>query len=343
MVKSYINSSIDTDSNIMMKKIAIVHDSLLHIGGAEIVLFALVKRYPLADVYIPLALKEFLPLIKNSGKIETSFLSRLPFIKKYASFLKPFLVFYWESLNLKNYDLIISSSHSFSAKSVNRGKNAQHVSYIHTPPKYLYREFNEMHWIKSFPFNIFFFPIFFLLRKYDYYSAQKPDLLITNSRNVQKRIKKYYNRKSIVIHPPHTEAPAYFKKKKGKYFLFFSRLEKQKGAELVINTCSKFNLPLVVVGTGSQEKYLKSIAGKTVIFKGFISEKEKTEVFSSAIALLYASIDEDYGMIIPEILSYGIPIIAYNSGAIKEFDSKLITTFRDYNLKSLYKAIQQLK
>jgi glycosyltransferase involved in cell wall biosynthesis len=324
-----------------MKRIAIIHDSLLHIGGAEKVLFKFIRAYQNADVYISLLDFRLKNKLKTKGEIHTSVFSSLPFVSKYASFLKPFIILYWETLNLQQYDLVISSSHSFSSKSINKAKIAKHVSYIHTPPKYLYDEFNEMNWIKSFPFNIIFWPFFYLLKRYDFYSAQKPDLLIANSKNVQSRIKKYYKRNSVVIYPPHNTAPANFKKKKGEYYLFFSRLEKQKGAELVVKTCTKYNLPLVVVGTGSQEKYLKSITGKTVKFKGFVNEADKIDIFSRAKALLYASIDEDYGMVIPEVLSYGIPVVAYDSGAVEEMADKNIFIFKRYDSKSLYSFMQK--
>lgn len=331
-----------------MKNIAIIHDSYLHVGGAEKVLKYFVSAYPKADIYIPLLKKKYSGEIKTTGRIYTSILSELPFVEKYASILKPLVLLYWETLNLKKYDLIISSSHSFSSKSVNKSKHAKHVSYIHTPPKYLYSELNEMNWIKKLPFSVLFWPLFFLLRKYDYYSAQKPDLLIANSKNVQSRIKKYYNRNSIVIYPPHTVAPVDFKKRKGKYYLFFSRLEKQKGAELVIRTCSQYKLPLVVIGTGSQEKYLKKIASKNIEFTGFITEEEKVLIFAEAKALLYAAIDEDYGLVIPEVLSYGIPVIAYDSGSIREIQSKQtskneILLFSEYNCSSLVHAIHEHK
>ncbi len=324
-----------------MKNIAIVHDSYLHIGGAEKVLSQFIAAYPKADIYIPLLKNKFYDEIKTEGKIFTSIFSKFPFVEKYSSLLKPIIILYWETLNLKKYDLIISSSHSFSSKSVNKRKNARHVSYIHTPPKYLYGEFNEMNWIKKFPFSLLFSPILFLLRKHDFYSAQKPDLLIANSKNVQNRIKKYYRRDSIVIYPPHNNAPTHFKKQTGEYYLFFSRLERQKGAELVIKTCTQYKLPLVVIGTGSQEKYLKKIAGKTIIFKGFIKEKEKQTIFAHALALLCAAIDEDYGLVIPEVLSYGIPVIAYNSGAVSEIltNQRNCIIFPEYSISSLYTAL----
>lgn len=334
---------------VAQKRVAIIHDSYLHFGGAEVVLHRFIKKFPNADVYIPLLLEKYHERLRllSKGKIVKSTLSKLPFLNKYASILKPLVIFYFETLDLSDYDLVISSSHSFSSKSVNRSRNARHISYIHTPPKYLYSEFNEMGWIKKLPFKILLWPIIYVLRKYDYYASKKPDLLIANSINVQKRIKKYYHRTSIVIYPPHNTSPQGFVKKQGKHFLFFSRLEKQKGAELVVKTCSQYNLPLVVVGDGSQKKYLKKIAGPTVQFRGFVSEKEKISILAETKALLYAAIDEDYGMVIPEVISYGIPVIAYKSGAINEIAKGMqsknqLLLFETYNQQSLFHATSKI-
>jgi glycosyltransferase involved in cell wall biosynthesis len=319
-------------------KIAIVHDSFLHVGGAEKVFYKFIETYPDADVFVPLINKKYLDEInqKTNGKLNISWINKILFFNEkfftnysftaiIASLLKPLLIIYWETLNLKKYDLIISSSHSFSSKSVNKKLSAKHISYIHTPPKYLYNEYNRMNWIKKFPFAILLWPTMFLLRKYDYYSAQKPDLLIANSEVVQQRIKKYYKRNSVIIYPLFDIATHNIdkisptsNKKNGKYFLFFSRLEKQKGAEPVIKTCTKHNIPLVVMGAGSQEKYLKKIAGKTIFFTGFVSQEQKVRIFKHTKALIYASIDEDFGMVIPEVASYGIPIIYYNSEIFKK-------------------------
>jgi len=328
----------------LINKVAIIHDSFLHIGGAEKVLLKLVDKFPEADIYISLLDKKYTNSIVTKGIIHTSILSKLPFIERYSSLLKPLVLLYWETLNLNKYELIISSSHSFSSKSVNKSRKAKHISYIHTPPKYLYNEYNEMNWIKKFPFKQLLFPILYLIRKHDYYSAQKPDLLVANSEVVKDRIKKYYNRNSIVINPPHNTPSSKYKKLKGKYFLFFSRLEKQKGAELVIRTFTYYNLPLVVIGTGSEEKFLKSIAGKTISFRGFVSNKQKEDILSKAISLIYAAKDEDYGLVIPEVISHNVPVLAYNSGAIKEHLKKtnIINTFYEFNKESLYLAIKSI-
>lgn len=327
-----------------MKSIAIIHDSFLYYGGAETVLMALATQYPGADIYIPLITSSYFHSMSRKHTVYRSIFSFFPNLRYTSSLLKPLLIIYWETLDLSRYDLVISSSHSFSSKSVNVKKPTKHVSYIHTPPKYLYKEYNQMFWIKMFPFRVIFYPLLFLLRKYDFYSAQKPDLLIANSSETQKRIATYYNRKSVVIHPPHAIPPKSYKKKKGLYYLFFSRLEKQKGVELVFETCERNNIPLVVVGTGSLEKKLASNSTKNIKILGFINEKQKANVFSKAKALIFAAIDEDYGLAVSEATAFNIPIIAYNSGAIKEAAKNgRYVLFNEHTQNSLLKAIRDFE
>ncbi len=330
------------------KKIAIIHDSFLRIGGAEQVLLTLVKMFPKTDVYIPLLNKkgfEELEKQKTKGKINKSILSYLPLPEKYSSFLKPFIFLYWKSLNLSKYDLVISSSHSFSSKSVITKPHTLNISYIHTPPRYLYDEYNEMQFINRGITKILISPIMSLLRKLDYIGAQRPNVLIANSKNVQKRIKKYYKRKSIVVYPPvklPTKLPiSKSKKTKKDYYLFFSSLVKQKGAKLAIKTFNSSSKTLVVAGRGPEEKHLKKLAENNIVFKGFVSGNDKKKLFLGAKALIYCSIEEDFGIIPVEAMSYGIPVIAYNSGGVAEtiINSETGLLFNEYSVENLQKTI----
>src|SRR3972149_9171793 len=132
-------------------RVALIHDVFIEFGGAERVLLALLGMYPKADVYVPLlneiGRKELQRYTR--GKIITSQLNNIPFVHSASIFLKPLLYLYWEQLDLKTYDLVISSSHSFSSKSVITHPRTLHVSYIHTPPRYLYAEYNETQIIKK--------------------------------------------------------------------------------------------------------------------------------------------------------------------------------------------------
>jgi len=300
-------------------KVAIIHDVFIEFGGAERVLLALLSLYPAADVYIPLLHKKWLEKLQQhtKGRIISSWLNHIPFVHSASILLKPPLYLYWEQLDLKEYDLVISSSHSFSSKSVLTSPHTLHVSYIHTPPRYLYTEYNETQILRRPLMRVLLSPLLSWLRVRDFIGAQKPDILIANSKHVQERIKKYYRRDSAVIYPP-VEIPKKLLRKNPKYFVCVSRLVKQKGMDLAIKACNQLKTRLIVVGEGAQEKYLRSIAGPTIEFWGRVTDEKTGNVWAGAKALIYTSIDEDFGIVPVEAMAHGVPVIAYDSGALRE-------------------------
>jgi glycosyltransferase involved in cell wall biosynthesis len=326
--------------------VAIVHDVYIEHGGAERVLTLLLSMYPHADIYIPLITKQNMQAVRRqtSGSVYDSWMNHIPFIHKASILVKPLLYLYWEQLNFSTYDLVISSSHSYSSKSVITPRYTKHVAYIYTPPRYLYKEFNETQILRNPFFRWILSPLLFWLRGRDYVGAQRPDIMIAISKIVQQRIWNYYGRKSVIVYPPVFIPSKILIATEKKYFLCFSRLAKQKGIDLAIRVCTKHSLPLLVVGTGSEESYLRSIAGPTVPFKGFIPDKEIKAIFASAKALIYPSIEEDFGIVPVEAMAHGVPVIGYASGGVLEtvVHQKTGILFPDHTEASLYQAIQQL-
>jgi glycosyltransferase involved in cell wall biosynthesis len=329
-------------------KTAIIHDVFIEKGGAERVFLSLLEMYPTADVYIPLLSVQHIPQIqkKTSGKIFTSFLNKIPFVHSASVLLKPLLFLYWEYLDLSDYDLVITSSHSFSSKAVITSPDTHHVSYVHTSPRYLYTEYNETRVLKKKLFRVLLLPMLSWLRSQDFLAAQRPDVLVANSKVVQRRIQKYYRRSSIIIPPP-VKLPVLEKKLKkvessAQYFLCHSRLAKQKGIDLAILACNELQLSLVVVGRGSQEAYLRSIAGPTVQFRGFVPDEEMSAVYAGAKALIYCSIEEDFGLVPVEAMAHGVPVIGYRSGGTAETVLHLKTglLFDEYTVEELKKTLK---
>ncbi|MBU1326563.1 glycosyltransferase [Patescibacteria group bacterium] len=323
-------------------KVAVVHDVFIEFGGAERVLLSLLKLYPRADVYIPLLASKWRNTLEatTKGKIISSLFNYIPLIHSASILLKPFLYVYWEQLDLTEYDLVLSSSHSFSSKSVITGPEALHVSYVHTPPRYLYAEYNETRALRHPFVKILLSPLLSWLRVRDFIGAQRPDVLVANSKTVQTRIKKYYRRESTVVYPP-VDIPKKIPKRNPKYFLCVSRLSKQKGIDLAIRTCNKLKEPLMIVGAGSQGEYLRSIAGPTIRFKGWVPDERMHDVYAGAKALIYPSIEEDFGIVPVEAMAHGVPVIAYDSGALKEsiVDGKTGVFFAVFTEQSLIQAM----
>jgi len=331
--------------NTGKNKIAIVHDSYFHFGGAERVLYSLIELFPKADIYTSLLKKNFeKELLKRSdGNIYFSKLSNLPLIDKYGDCLKPyFFHFFWENLKLNKYDLVISSSHSFCAHWIKTNK--KHLSYLHTTPRFLHNEYNQMLWLKYPIIKLILKPYFSFLTNKNQKKLNKINCLITNSINVKNRLKKYYNLDADIIYPPiNTNNIKIINNnvQKTNNYLFVSRLVKQKGIELVIKTFNQNQKPLIIVGTSAKEKKWQSMAKKNIKFLGFVSDKKMSEIYYQSKALIYASIDEDFGMVPVEAMSHGLPVIAYKSGGVNEtiINKKTGIFFNEHSLKSLNLAI----
>lgn len=326
-----------------MKRVAIIQDSLTHVGGAEKVFLLFLSMYPEADIYIGISNNKLSNLMKKKirGAFFTSLLTKFDFSERWLSYFKPLIYMYWKTLKLSNYDLVITSSHSFSSKSVRVPKKCFHVSFIHTPPRYLYEERNELLWIKKFPWSILLFIPLQLIRWLDYIDAQKPHVLVAPSNTVQSRIKKYYDRDSIVVHPP-CSFPKNYIKKEGEYFLTVSRLVKQKGTELAIKACIILREKLIVIGKGPEESFLRRISNKFIFFKGFASNTELALYYQRAKALIYCSHEEDFGMVPIEALAHGVPVLAFGSGGVSEtvINGKNGFLFREYSVDDLIEIIK---
>ncbi len=304
-------------------KVALVHDQLVEFGGAERVLIELKKIFPSADiyttVYIPKKLKDNKKYFSN-WRIYSSWFGKIPFIKNYYSpfrFLTPLI---WESFDFSKYDLVISSSGSWMSKGIKVKKPTIHISYIHHPPRYLYGYETAIEWKKYLPVKIYAYLVNHFLRIWDFYSSQRPDYLIANSYETKKRIKKFYRRDSTVIYPPVNIPKKFFYEHKSEnYYLTVSRLTKAKHIDLLIQAAKLAKFNLKIVGTGRDEKYLKSIADKNIEFLSHVSDAKLTKLYQEAKAFLFASVDEEFGIAPVEAMGYGLPVIAFRSGGIPEY------------------------
>ena len=189
------------------------------------------------------------------------------------------------------------------------------------------------------------------MRIWDFQSSQRPDYLIANSEETQRRIKKFYRRNSIVIYPPVTilsgHSQGVQKQKghpKGDHYITVSRLARAKHIDVLIKAANKLKFNLKIVGTGRDEKYLKSIAGPTVEFLGNLSDQEFKKKFLNAKGFLFASKDEEFGIAPVEAMGYGLPVIAYNSGGVPEYIKNGVNgyLFNQLNENSLVEKINEL-
>lgn len=324
-------------------KIALVHDFLTQLGGAERVLDELIQMYPEADVYT-LVYDKSKTFGKYSGiNIKTSFIQRLPGGVKHYKWYLALMPFAIRSINLSKYDLIISDASAF-AKGASKPKGIKHVCYCHTPTRYLWLMEKEYLSTIPYPWVIKFFvrPVLFFLRKWDFKAAQKVDLFIANSREVQKRIKKYYGRESQIIYPPiDTEFFRPAGNPTRDYFLAVGRLEPYKKIDLVIDAFANQGVILKVAGTGSLLPAMRNIRRANIEFMGRVSDRELRSLYQNAKAFIFPAL-EDAGMMMLESLACGTPVIAYGVGGALEFIRPGIDGefFHEQTKSSLIAAVQ---
>jgi len=342
-------------------KVALVHDYLAEFGGAERVLEALHEVFPEAPVYTAFLDKQRLGAHwqrMQDWDIRQSWLSKIPFHQQLFSPLRIFAPQYFRSFDLSEYDLVISSTNAYFAKAV-KVPNGKHLCYCHTPSRSLWGYTTMSDWQKNPLTKFFGILINHYLRVVDYYLAQDVDLFIANSKETQKRIKKFYRRDSKVIYPP-VNIPAKiseksFKKSKKdsevsarnsiKYYLYVNRLALAKHPELAIEVCNQLKLPLKIVGEGKLRGRLEEMAGPTIEFLGHVADEELPALYSGARALIYPVEDEDFGIVPVEAMGYGVPVIAHASGGPLEtvLDGKTGTLFSHLTTEDLKKAIEKFQ
>ena len=308
-------------------KVALVHDYLREYGGAERVLEALHEIWPDAPVYTAYVnldtMGENGKRFKN-WKIIPSWFQKFPLANQLLSPFRIFGPMMFESFDLSEYDLVISSSSATHlAKAVITKPETLHISYIHTPPRFLYgyvTSFNyKKHWWTRLGGEI----INHFMRIYDFEVSQRPDILVANSKNIAARIKKFYRRDSVVVYPP-ADLSEFKEKVKSKkdYFLVLSRLVRGKGIEVVVEACGKLGLSLKVAGSGPELESLKlkvkSAKFKNIEFLGWVNDAERVKLLQNAKALIVASEDEDFGITSIEAQAAGTPVIAPASGGFLE-------------------------
>ena len=310
--------------NIKDSNIAIVHDWFLKksFGGAEkvsIILNEFLKeRYSAPDIFSLTSNIESSEIKSFQGnKIQTSFIQSLPFGKTNVQSYLPFLPYAIEQLDLRKYDLIMSSSHAF-AKGILTSPDQLHISYVHTPMRYAWDQmatYLENSKLSKFGFE---FPIrlmLYKLREWDFYSSQRLDYVISNSNFTSKRIKKYWGLESEVIHPPVDIKRFNYKDSREDFYVSLNRLVPNKRVDLLIRAFNKLNLPLIIIGDGPERSKLEKISNSNIKFLRKVSDRQVEKYMSRCKAFVYAGV-EDFGIAPVEAMASGAPVIAYGKGGI---------------------------
>jgi glycosyltransferase involved in cell wall biosynthesis len=302
-------------------RVAIVHDWLYVLGGAERVLREMLRCYPQADVF---ALFDVLSRQERSWigfeRSRTSFMQRIPGIAGMHRNLLPFMPYAIEQFDLSGYGLVISSSYAV-AKGVITGPDQVHITYVHSPMRYAWdlqhlylRESSGLLGVKGALARMMLHRI----RLWDAISSLRPNALIANSAYIARRIRKVFGRQAYVIHPPvDTIAQAAGLPRK-KHFLAAGRLVAYKNVQAVVEAFKLVpDLELIVAGSGPAADSLRLIAGPNVTFTGFVTDGEMRRLMATAQAIIYPA-EEDFGIIPVEAQVEGTPVLALGRGGVRE-------------------------
>lgn len=342
-------------------KVAIVYDWIDKWGGAERILLTLHKIFPDAPFFT--SYRDSLNTVwADNLKICTSFIDRFPeFLKKNRMLSLPLYPYAFESFDFKNYNLVISVSSSF-AKSIITRPETFHICYLLTPSRYLWTTPDI--YVESSPFPTVSRRYLEGLKRWDFVASKRPDSYIAISKNVSKRIKKFYKQDSSVIYPPFdieywneiklkTKRQLSIVSPKGRstsgqsrqlFYLVVSRLEPYKKVDLAVAVFNKLDNKLAIVGTGSQEKRLKENATDNILFLSNISDHQLASLYQKADALIMPQ-EEDFGYVALEAQFFGCPVIAFKRGGAAEtvIEGKTGIFFDDQTENSLREAIEKFE
>ncbi len=297
-------------------RIALVHDFLLDLRGAERVFAEVCEIWPEADVYTAVYDEEGTEGRFSDRNVYTSFLQRLrPSARTFRALL-PLYPSAIESFDLSAYDLVISSSSAW-AHAVLCDESTVHVSYCHNPFRYAWNDRVSTLARRRNPLTrAFLRSAFRRWREWDWIAAQRTDRYVANSRVTQARIRAYFGRDSNIVYPP-VETRRFAPGPVGDYYVTVSELMPHKQIDVAIAAFNALRLPLVVVGDGPHARRLRSQAGPTISFTGRISDAEVAQVFGGARALIVTGIEE-FGIAAVECQAAGRPVIARRGGGALE-------------------------
>ncbi len=293
---------------------AIVHYWLLGMRGGEKVVEALCRLLPGADIFTLFYEPERISPFLRSHTIKTSFLN--PFRRYYRSLL-PLMPVALEHMDLRDYDLVISSE-SGPAKGVLTSSRTKHICYCESPMRYLWDLYPAYihEWTSSACKRALIAPISSYMRLWDYASAARVDTFIANSQNVQRRIWKAYRRESEVIYPP-VEVETFYGGASDDYYLVVSELVAYKRISDAVRCLKRMKRRLKVVGDGPEFKDLRRLAGPETEFCGRVSAPELRQLYSRCRAVLMPG-EEDFGIVPVEAMASGKPVIALGRGGVLE-------------------------
>lgn len=326
-------------------KVALVHDFLLKLGGAERVLKVFSEMFPDAPIFTLLYDENNVGKVFPKEKIICSNLQNYPsFLRKRHRLFTSRMPNEIENFDFSGFDLVLSSSSAF-AHGIVVPTGIKHVCYCHSPMRYAwdhsseYIEENNISGLKKIAYSL----LIKRLREWDFLAAKRPDLYIANSKNVSSRIKKYYKLDSKVVYPP-VDVQKFKQTSEHKdYFLIVSTLTPYKKIDLAVSLFNKIGKKLLIIGDGPHKKYLESVSADNIEFLGFCSDSDVSSYMEGCRALIFPG-EEDFGIVPLEAMACGKPVLAYGKGGALEtiIPGETGELFYESNIQSMEGALAKL-
>ncbi len=297
--------------------IALVHDWLNQLGGAEDVLEAIVGLYPEAPLYTSLYWPDKMPDRWRQWDIRTSFIDRLPGSHRKQQLYFSLYPQAFESFDFRGYDVVLSNKSGF-CHGIITGPETLHICYCLTPTRYVWRyhQYAEQEQLGRFT-RAALVPFLTNLRQWDRLAADRVDHFIAISDEVRRRIAKYYRREATIIYPPVDTGRFEPANRTEDYYLFVGRLVPYRRLDLLIDAFNHMGRPLLIAGSGRDRERLEALAGPTVEFLGFVPDDQLPDLLARCKAFMWPG-EEDFGISPLQAMAAGRPVIAYGAGGALE-------------------------
>ena len=331
------------DPRRRFKRVAIIHYWLVTMRGGERVLERLLELFPEADIFTHVYDPAAMSAAIRARRVHTSFIQKLPGARKHYQAYLPLMPMALEQLDLRGYDLVISSE-SGPAKGVIPAPDALHLCYVHSPMRYLWDHYHdyraEAGWLRRSVMPL----LCHGLRQWDTSSAARVDRVLANSSFIRDRVAKAWRREAAVVHPP--VDPALFSPTDEiePGYLWVGQLVPYKRADLAIDAFNALGLPLTVVGDGPQAAMLKKRAGPNIRMIPRLGFDELRRAYARCRALVFTA-EEDFGIVPVEVMASGRPVIAYGRGGALDsvVEGRTGLFFGEQTNESLIAAVRQLE
>lgn len=322
-------------------KVALVHDWLNQVGGAEDVLEALVSLFPDAPVYTSLYWREKMPARWQQWDIRTSFIDHLPLARQRQQLYLPLYPLAFEQFDFRDYDCVISNKSGF-CHGIITGPETRHICYCLTPTRYVWRyhQYAEQENLSRLTRAVLP-PFLTFLRQWDRLAADRVDHFVAISQEIRRRIGKIYQRDAVIIYPPVDTSRFEPSSQVEDYYLIVGRLVPYRRIDLLIQAFNQMGRPLLVAGSGRDRPRLEAMAVPTIQFLGYVPDADLPDLMARCRAFMFPG-EEDFGIAPIQAMAAGRPVIAYAAGGALETVIPGVTgaLFAEQSVAAIIQAVE---